>query len=115
MLSVTRWQQDTKLDPTNPHQRIRYAITFPSGGGGYSAFGWSPLPLGDTFKSILSPVGVTAGSGLGAPLIPGVSKIATVAGALTGILVGRWAARANVGASRPMNGPPRRRRSRRRA
>ena len=99
MVSATRWRQDRKLDPTNPHQRVRYYVTFPSGGGGYSAFGWSPQPIDGALK-LLSPAGVVAGSGLSglrAPIIPTAGKVIAVIGAIAGIFIGRAAARANLG------------------
>lgn len=98
MVSATRWRQDRKLDPTNPYQRVRQYITFPSGGGGYSSFGWSPQPIEGALK-LLSPAGVVAGSGLSglaAPLIPGTGKVVAVLGALVGIWAGAKLARANL-------------------
>lgn len=99
MVSATRWRQDRHLDPTNPYQRVRQYITFPSGGGGYSSFAWSPLPIDGALK-LLSPAGVVAGSGLsglGAPIIPAAGKVIAVLGAIAGIALGRWAARENLG------------------
>lgn len=100
MVSATRWRQDRHLDPTNPYQRVRQYVTFPSGGGGYSSFAWSPQPIDGALK-LLSPAGVVAGSGLsgalGAPLIPTTTKVIAVLGAIAGIALGRWAAKANLG------------------
>ena len=98
MVSATRWRQDRKLDPTNPYQRVRQYITFPSGGGGYSSFGWSPQPIDGALK-LLSPAGVVSGSGLSglaAPLLPSTGKIVAVLGALAGIWAGAKLARANL-------------------
>jgi hypothetical protein len=98
MVSATRWRQDRLLAPTNLNQRIRYYPTFPSGGGGYSAFGWSPEPIADALK-VTAPAGVASGSGLsgiGAPLIPGISGIAKVLGALAGVAAGAWLAHRNL-------------------
>lgn len=101
MVSATRWRQDLHSAPDNPNQRIRFGVTYPSGGGGYSAFGWSPMSSFDgMFKMTGSPAGYTSTpglSGVGAPLIPSFSGIAKVAGALAGVLGGLWLARANLG------------------
>lgn len=90
-VAATRWQQDTHLQPNNPNQLIRFSPTWPSGGGGYSAFGWSPVP-NPGFK-LYSPSGVV---GLGAPLVPGWVGIAKVAGAVAGIAAGLWLAQKNL-------------------
>lgn len=98
MVSATRWRQDRKLDPTNPYQRVRQYITFPSGGGGYSSFGWSPQPIDGALK-LMSPAGVVAGSGLSglaAPLLPSAGKIVAVLGAIVGAWAGAKLARANL-------------------
>jgi hypothetical protein len=89
-VAATRWQQDVRLQPNNPNQVIRYSPTFPSGGGGYSAFGWSPVP-NEGFK-LYSPAGA-----LGAPLVPGWSGIAKVVGAVFGVAAGFWLAQQNLG------------------
>lgn len=90
-VAATRWQQDTRLQPNNPNQVIRYGLTFPSGGSGYSAFGWLPVP-NPGFK-LYSPSGVV---GLGAPLVPGWAGVAKVAGAVAGIAAGLWLAQKNL-------------------
>jgi hypothetical protein len=90
-VAATRWQQDTHLQPNNPNQLIRFSPTWPSGGDGYSAFGWSPV-ANPGFK-LYSPSGVV---GLGAPLVPGWSGVAKVVGAGLGILAGVWLAVKNL-------------------
>jgi hypothetical protein len=98
MVSATRWRQDRKALATNPYQRIRYYPTYPSGGGGYSAFGWSPIPL-DGNVIVGSPAGFTTVgglSGLGVPLIPSVSGMAKILGAAAGAAAGLWLAKRNL-------------------
>lgn len=99
MVSTTRWRQDRQLAPPGSNQRVKFYVTYPSGGGGYSAFGWTPVPLADTFRTFQSPDGVIPGgglSGLRAPAIPTMKGVLTVLGAIGGIFLGRWAARANL-------------------
>jgi len=100
MVSATRWRQDRVQAPNNPNQRIRYYPTYPSGGGGFSAFGWSPMA---TFGGLFQPVGSAAGfmtqpglSGFAAPLVPGASGIAKVLGAIAGVAAGVWLAKRNI-------------------
>lgn len=100
MVSATRWRQDRHQAPQNPNQKIRYYPTYPSGGGGFSAFGWSPE---QSFDGQFTPVGSAAGfmtqpglSGLAAPLVPGASGIAKVLGAIVGVAAGVWFAKRNI-------------------
>lgn len=98
-VQATRWRQDRQLAPAGSNQRVKFYVTYPSGGGGYSAFGWTPQPLADAFKTFQSPDGVIDGgglSGLRAPAIPTWKGVLAVAGAIAGIALGRWAARANL-------------------
>lgn len=100
MVSATRWRQDSQLAPNNPNQRLRWRLTFPSGSNGYSTFGWSPIPFDDAFKMTGSPAGYMTApglSGIGAPLIPGMSGIAKVLGAVGGVAAGLWLAHKNLG------------------
>lgn len=92
-VAATRWRQDATPEPTNPHQLLRWYPTYPSNGGGYSTFGWSPQP-NPGFK-LFSPSGTVAG--LGAPLVPTVSGIAKVVGAVAGIATAFWLAKLNLG------------------
>ncbi len=96
MVQATRWRQDTQLEPTNPYQRVRTYVTFPAGGGGRSAFGWSPIALGDAFKALISPTGVMPSGGLSAPFLPGATTFVKVVGAIAGIALGRWLAIKNL-------------------
>ena len=99
-VAVTRWRQDSLSDPGNQNQRLRWYPTYPSNGGGYSTFGWSPVPVGDAFRSFESPAGHLPGgglSGIGAPLVPGWSGIAKVIGAIAGVAGGLWLANQNLG------------------
>lgn len=101
MVSATRWRQDSISAPNNPNQRLRWYPTFPSNGGGYSTFGWSPQSSFDgQFEMTGSPAGYMTAPGLsgavGAPLIPGWSGIAKVAGAIAGVAMGLWLAKKNV-------------------
>jgi hypothetical protein len=101
MVSATRWRQDHHLAPNNPNQKLRWYPTFPSNGGGYSTFGWSPQA---SFDGQFTPVGSAAGfmtkpglsGAVGAPLIPGWSGIAKVAGAILGVAAGAWLAKRNI-------------------
>lgn len=103
MVSATRWRQDSMSLPTNPYQRLRWYPTFP-GSGGYSTFGWSPVPVGDALRVRESPAGFIDGSGLsgsrvrllGAAGLPTMSAIAKAAGAVAGIWAGFWLARKNL-------------------
>ena len=101
MVSATRWRQDSHLAPNNPNQRLRWYPTWPSNGGGYSTFGWSPASSFDgQFKMTGSPAGYMTQpglSGIGAPLIPGWSGIAKVLGAVGGVAAGLWLAHKNLG------------------
>lgn len=99
-VSATRWRQDTHSAPTNPYQVIRFAPTYPNGGGGYSAFGWSPLPMDGAARLVNSAAGILTApglSGLGAPLLPSFGGVARVIGAGVGILAGIWLANRNLG------------------
>jgi hypothetical protein len=100
MVSATRWRQDHHSAPNNPNQKIRYFPTFPSGGGGFSAFGWSPIPFGDEFQMTGSPAGYMTAPGLsgalGAPLLPSFSGVAKVVGAIAGVAAGLWLAKRNI-------------------
>lgn len=100
MVSATRWRQDRYLAPQNPNQKLRWYPTYPSGGGGFSTFGWSPE---QSFDGQFKPVGSAAGfmtqpglSGIGAPLIPSWSGLAKVAGAILGVAAGAWLAKKNL-------------------
>lgn len=99
-VSATRWRQDSLAQPTNPYQRLRWYPTFPSGGGGYSTFGWSPIPLQNGSGLYNSPAGILTPGGLsgalGIPLLPSTSGLAKVAGAIAGIAGGIWLARKNM-------------------
>lgn len=97
-VAATRWRQDRQSAPQNPYQRLRWFPTFPSGGGGYSTFGWSPVPL-DGNVIVGSPAGfLTNGglSGFGAPVLPSFAGIAKVAGAVAGVALGLWLAKRNI-------------------
>lgn len=98
-VAATRWRQDSLSQPTNPYQKLRWFPTFPSRGGGYSTFGWSPVPLTDV-GVYGSPAGVIDGGGLsgafGAPLLPSWTSLAKVAGAAVGIAAGIWLANRNL-------------------
>jgi hypothetical protein len=106
MVQATRWRQDRTLLPTSPYQRIRYAPTFPSGGGADSAFAWSPVPLGDDFTWVGSPDGVIPGGGLSGALRGFGSSLGLSldtggllrgVAALGGIALGAWLAKRNMG------------------
>jgi len=97
MIAATRWRQDSHLDPTQPWQRVRFRPTFPSGGGGFSAFGWTPQPLDGAIQPYghsIMPNGGLSGLGVG---IPSFGTIAKVTGAVVGIAAGAWLARKNLG------------------
>ncbi len=99
MVSATRWRQDSLSAPNNPNQRLRWYPTFPTGGGGFSTFGWSPVPFDDVVTMTGSPAGYMTEpglSGVGAPLIPSWSGIAKVVGAVAGVAAGLWLAKANI-------------------
>lgn len=101
MVAATRWRQDSRLDPTNPWQTLRWYPAYP-GDGGYATFGWSPQPLEPAVRpngnSIMPYGGLTGARRLGAPAVPGIVTIAKVAGTLAGIIAGGWLAGRNVGA-----------------
>lgn len=71
MVQATRWRADARLQVTNPYQRVRFAATFPSGGQGDSAFGWSPIPIDEPggIRPVGSPNGFSTASGLSAPSV----------------------------------------------
>lgn len=98
MVSATRWQQDTESLPTNPDQRLRWYPAYP-GSGGYSTFGWHPIPVGDALAVRESPAGFIDGSGLsglGAIGIPSWVTVAKVAGAFAGVWAGWYLAKKNL-------------------
>lgn len=64
MVQATRWRVDARLQATNPYQRVRFATSFPSGGQGDSAFGWSPVPIDGAIHPVGSPNGFSTASGL---------------------------------------------------
>ena len=106
MVQATRWRQDSQLLPTNPYQRVRYAPTFPSGGGGDSAFAWSPAALGDDFRWVGSPDGVIPGGGLSGAIGGALGRLGLSldtggllrgVAAIGGIALGAWLAGKNLG------------------
>lgn len=111
MVQATRWRVDTRPLPTNPYQRIRFAATFPSGGQGDSAFGWSPIPIDGAIRPVGSPNGFSTASGLSrarrpgdwhAPSLAGLGLSLDVGGllrgafAIAGIALGGWLAVKNL-------------------
>lgn len=91
MVSATRWAENKALEPADPYQRLRWFPTFPSDGGGYSTFGWSPKPL----DASISVYGGLPSGGISG-VLPSTSQAARVIGAIFGIGVGFWLAKKNL-------------------